>query len=72
VVVSFVVVSNADGFTLTGSVVKKRFLSVVDAIAIVSFVVIDGVIVAVVIVVVVVVEAGMKLLEPFVGNFCVN
>ena len=64
------VVSNADGFTLTGSVVKKRFLSVVDAIAIVSFAVIDGVIVAVVIVIVV--EAGMKLLEPFVGNFCVN
>ncbi len=64
------VVSNADGLTLTGSVVKKRFLSVVDAIAVVSFVVIDGVIVAVVIVIVV--EAGMKLLEPFVGNFCVN
>ncbi len=66
------VVSNADGFTLTGSVVKKRFLSVVDAIAIVSFVVIGGVIVAVVIASVVVVETGMKLLEPFVGNFCVN
>jgi hypothetical protein len=70
VVLSLVVVSNADGFTLTGSVVKKRFLSVVDAIAIVSFVVIDGIIVAVVIVIVV--EAGTKLLEPFVGNFCVN
>ncbi len=69
-VLSLVVVSNADGFTLTGSVVKKRFLSVVDAIAIVSFVVIDGIIVAVVIVIVV--EAGTKLLEPFVGNFCVN
>ncbi len=69
-VLSLVVVSNADGFTLTGSVVKKRFLSVVDAIAIVSFAVIDGVIVAVVIVIVV--EVGMKLLEPFVRNFCVN
>ncbi len=71
-VVSLVVVSNADGFTLTGSVVKKRFLSVDDAIAVVSFVVIGGVIVAVVLVIVFVVEAGMKLLEPFVGNFCVN
>ena len=69
-VLSLVVVSNADGFTLTGSVVKKRFLSVVDAIAIVSFAVIDGVIVAVVIVIVV--EVGTKLLEPFVRNFCVN
>jgi hypothetical protein len=72
VVLSLVVVSNADGFTLTGSVVKKRFLSVDDAIAVVSFVVIGGVIVAVVLVIVFVVEAGMKLLEPFVGNFCVN